>query len=167
MTGRAPPPVEHGTDPAPPLRRAPLAGDGGPIANGAELLEACMRAIRIAGFKTIEDLLADKPNTGHVRIREELANVCQAVGLNMEAYAEAHAETRADFEHLLRQWGAIVTASGIEPRMEDADSSIMTAALCERVRHKPTNLERVAVSAARSDEPFAEAFAKAAKETPT
>ena len=63
----------------------------GDITNGAELLESLTSAVRRAGFKELEDLLAGKTNTRYERIREELANVCQAVGLNMEAEREARA----------------------------------------------------------------------------
>jgi hypothetical protein len=44
---------------------------------------------------------------------------------------------RAERDLYLRQWAQVVDASGIEPRAEDADGSIMTLALCdalERVR---------------------------------
>lgn len=130
------------------------------IANGDELLEAIMRAARQGGYKHLSDLLAGKDEPGGLfaRIREEVAKVCHHVGLDMEA-------TRAEYNHLLRQWGAVVQASGIEPRMEDCDSSIMTASLCKMVRRPPTNLERVTLEAVRGPGTMAEAFAKSAKET--
>ena len=82
--------------------------------------------------------------------REEAREYADECLGDLAALADERDEARAEYNALLRQWGAVVDASGIVPRMEDADGSIMTDALCgllrgaaevERLRARVAELE--------------------------
>lgn len=95
---------------------------------------------------------------GEAHESEELAEFVIALLAEVDAVASTLEERNAEIENLLRQWASVVDASGIAPRVEDADGSIMTHDLCTALRGEKQLADLFtggssAIGAARWDDP--------------